>query len=87
MARQKYAVIQENKDIKEPRKVTFDVIYADFRRRHPNLSREVVHWKPLNTLKIKIYMSDGMIIVYDYWTHRATICSANWRRDHLSLCD
>lgn len=89
MAGKKGYVIQESAAVmsEEARipKVTFDAIYKDFRRRHPNLAKEVIHWKPRDVLKITIYMSDGMIIIYDYYEHRATICSANWKRDHLSI--
>ena len=68
-------------------KVTFDNIYADFRRRHPNLKKEVIHWKPYNYLKIKVYLFDGMILIYDYWNHIATVCKENWKRDHFRPSD
>lgn len=68
-------------------KITFDDIYSDFRRRHPNLRKEVIHWKPYDYLKIKVYLFDGMILVHDYWTHVATVCKENWKRDHFRPSD
>lgn len=68
-------------------KVTFDSIYSDFRRRHPNLRKEVIHWKPYDYLKIKVYLFDGMILVYDYWSHTATVSKANWKRDGFRPSD
>ena len=66
-------------------KLTFDMIYADFRRRHPHLSKEVYHWRPSDYMEIQVFLSDGMILRYSYWDHKATICKANWRRDGISL--
>lgn len=85
MVNKKKNVNKLGKPIRDKGKVTFDAIYKDFRRRHPHLAKEIIHWKPHDVLKIKIFMFDGMIIIYDYWDHRATICSANWKRDHLPL--
>ena len=66
-------------------KLTFEMIYKDFRTRHPHMAKEVVHWRPNDYMEIRIFLDDGMILRYSYWDHKATICKENWRRDNLSL--
>ena len=52
-------------------KVTWGMIFDDFKRRHPRLSKSVRQWKPWNYLTIVIDMTDGTRMLYDYYTHKA----------------
>lgn len=47
-------------------KVTWEDIYADFKRRFPKLSKLSVRYIPYGYLTILIYFSDGGKIIYDY---------------------
>lgn len=53
-------------------KITWNKIHKDFKQRHPNLSKEVIHWQPYAYATIKLWMKDGSKIVYNYDNHRAT---------------
>lgn len=53
-------------------KITWSEIYSDFRRRHPNLSKGVLDYRPHDYLTIKIIFRDGSEMVYDYDSKRAT---------------
>ena len=47
-------------------KVTWRSIYDDFVRRHPNLSKEVIHWRPHTYATILLICKDGKRILYNY---------------------
>lgn len=53
-------------------KVTFTDIYKDFKARLPNLSKEVVYWKPSGYLSIQVVFKDGSQMVYDYLYKKAS---------------
>lgn len=56
----------------KPKKITWEVIYKDFRRRHPTLKKEVLHWRPHSYSTIILYLKDGSRMLYDYDFSRAT---------------
>lgn len=60
-------------------KITWNKIFKDFKRRHPNLSKNVSYWRPFDYATIIIYLKDGMIITYNYDEHRAYILSTRWK--------
>ena len=47
------------------------MIYMDFKRRHPNLSKTTPCYRPYGYAEILIYCNDGSKIVYNYDTRRA----------------
>lgn len=51
------------------KKITWDVIYKDFKQRHPILSKQVLRWWPVDYLTIQIKLKDGSELVYYYWDH------------------
>lgn len=53
------------------KKVTWEMIFKDFKSRHPNLQKEVTYWRPRDYLTIELWMDDGSTMSYDYRTHRA----------------
>lgn len=55
------------------KKITWTVIFEDFERRHPNLSKKVASWCSHDYATILIYMTDGMRLVYNYDTKMAVI--------------
>lgn len=57
-----------NKEKKERKrhKVTWRMIYEDFKQRYPNLKKEVTYWKPLEFATIELWLKDGDRMKYDY---------------------
>ena len=57
-----------NKEKKERKhhKITWRMIYEDFKRRYPNLKKEVTYWKPLEFATIELWLKDGDRMKYDY---------------------
>ena len=55
----------ENNYVKH-RKITWKVIYEDFKQRYPNLKKEVTYWKPLEFATIELWLKDGDRMKYDY---------------------
>lgn len=47
-------------------KVTWDSIFQDFERRHPNLAKMVTRYRPSGFLKILVFFSDGSKMAYDF---------------------
>lgn len=52
-------------------KATWDNIYKDFRRRHPNLRKDVIHHEPYSYATIKLVLKDGKKMIYNYDTKMA----------------
>lgn len=61
---------KNTKEVK-PVKITWEMIYKDFKQRHPNLSKEVRRWNPLNFATIELHLKDGTRMSYDYDLHQA----------------
>lgn len=61
------------------KKITWDVIYEDFKFRHPNLSKRVVHWHSHDYATILVYLEDGMRLTYNYDAKKAVILGADWK--------
>ena len=58
--------MQKSKKEVNARKITWDVIYRDFRRRYPNLSKEVIHWQPHSYATIEIELKDDSKLLFNY---------------------
>lgn len=52
-------------------KVTWNDIYKDFRRRHPNLAKQVCGWRPYGYAQVWIRLKNGSELVHDYDLHIA----------------
>ena len=48
------------------KKVTWDTVFKDFKRRHPNLAKMVTRYRPYKFLTILIYFCDGSKMAYDF---------------------
>jgi hypothetical protein len=64
---------QVKKTVK-PKKITWEIIYKDFRRRHPTLKKEVTYWRPHDYATIMLYLKDGTKMLYNYDYSRAVFC-------------
>ena len=49
-----------------PKKITWDVIYRDFRRHFPNLKKMVIDWRPYDYAMIVVTLKDKRHLTYDY---------------------
>lgn len=47
-------------------KVTWEMIYEDFKKKYPQFSQHSYHFEPYDFAKIKVYLEDGIKFVYDY---------------------
>ena len=47
-------------------KITWDIIYKDFRSRYPTLRKRVIGWQPYGYLTILLICDDQVKLVYDY---------------------
>lgn len=56
---------------KNERKITWCDIYKDFKKRHPNLKKEVAYWVPHDYATIKLKLKDGTSMLYNYDDHMA----------------
>ena len=56
-------------------KTTWDMIFSDFKQRHPNLARKIIYWEPHSPATIFIRFDDIMTITYNYDTHKVVILS------------
>lgn len=60
------------------KKITWNVIYKDFKSRHPSLRKEVVYWRPYDYATILLYMSDGRYATYNYDRRAVRFLSGTW---------
>ena len=51
-------------------KVTWRKVYADFKKRHPNLSKKSACFCPYDYAEILVYLKDGTKLSYNYDTRR-----------------
>ena len=56
------------------KKITWEVIFDDFKQRHPNLAKRINRYNSYGYATIQIYLDDGMKLIYNYDTKRATFC-------------
>lgn len=63
------------------KKITWEVIYKDFRQRHPNMKKLVTYWRPYSYATIKLYFNDGMLAIYNYDNKKATFLKERWIKD------
>ena len=51
-------------------KITWQMIYKEFRFKHPRLRGEVLDWRPHGYLTISVTLKDGTKMIYDYLQKR-----------------
>lgn len=56
-------------------RLTWDMVFKDFKNRHPKLAEDVTLWFAYDVGQIEIHLIGGMELIYDYDLHKATICS------------
>ncbi|GHU53552.1 hypothetical protein AGMMS49975_11910 [Clostridia bacterium] len=49
-----------------PSTITWANIYKEFRKNCPNYSKKAIHYEPNGFLEIRIFMTDGTKMTYDY---------------------
>ena len=47
-------------------KITWEVIFQEFKSRYPKLSKSVSHWNPYNYAEILITLKDNTKLIYNY---------------------
>lgn len=52
------------------KKITWQSVYDDFKKRYPNFKKQVMHWQPYDFLTIMLYLDDGNKCIYNYTDHR-----------------
>lgn len=57
---------QDEKKERKRHKITWRMIYEDFKQRYPNLKKEVTYWKPLEFATIELWLKNGNRMKYDY---------------------
>ena len=56
-------------------KVTWNKIFTDFKKRHPNLSRMALDYRSYDYATIMVYLRDGLKLTYNYDSKRARFLS------------
>lgn len=57
------------------KKITWRMIFTDFKKRHPKMSKLVTYWRPYDYSTVLIYLKGGMKLIYNYDDKRARIIS------------
>lgn len=65
-------------------KITWKMIFEDFKLHHPKLADRIIHWRPDNYLTIIVYTEDGLEIKYEYWVHRSTVLRCDLTNGRVS---
>lgn len=60
------------------KKITWNVIYNDFKSRHPNLKKEVVYWRPHDYATILLYLKAGRYATYNYDKREVRFLGGTW---------
>ena len=65
----------KNKD--KPIKITWEYIYSDFKKLYPNLSKDVVDYRPYDYATIILFLNDGVKLIYNYDEKKAYFLKDN----------
>ena len=76
---EQYEEMTGTKIIPRNRKVTWNTIREDFKKYYPRQSKRVCEWRPHSYATIKLWTRDGLVMLYNYDEHRATILSDECR--------
>ena len=56
------------------KKVTWKDVYDEFKQKYPNLAKLVMHYEPYKFATIKLFLPEGVTMVYDYDEKKAVMC-------------
>lgn len=57
------------------------IVFKKFRKIYPKLSKQVVHFYPVNLLTIIVYLEDGSKLSFDYDYERAVRLKDRWKKE------
>lgn len=57
------------------KKITWNMIYRDFKTRFSEMNKEVMHWCPYDFATIVLWMKDGRRALYNYDNQTVTFVS------------
>lgn len=63
------------------KKITWKMVYSDFRLRFPNFKKQAIHWQPYDYMTIVLHLKDGGRCTYCYLDRKITFLK-NERSDH-----
>ena len=46
-------------------KISWKMLYKDFRKTFPKLASHAIYWKPYDWMKIEVYFDEGEHFIYD----------------------
>ena len=52
-------------------KVTWNIIFNEFKSRHPSLARQVMDYRPKGQMEIMVWLHDGRELIYNYLSKKA----------------
>lgn len=55
------------------KKVTWNDVYKDFRKRHPKMRKHTVGFQPYDFAEVVVYIDDGRKLIYNYDTKRSRL--------------
>lgn len=61
-------------------RVTHRMIYDSFRQVYPSFKKDVWYWYPYDEGSIVVYLKDGPMLLYSYFSRRAKFIGT-WRKD------
>lgn len=53
--------------------VTPELVFGDFKMRHPTLAKHIVKWKMRGVYIVRVWLTNDMILDHDYREHAAVI--------------
>lgn len=62
------------------KKITWNMVFADFKRNHSKLRKEVTYWCPYDYLTIELYFKDGRKAKYTYFDHKVVWSDERWMK-------
>lgn len=62
------------------RKVTWRMIFTEFKEKYPTLRKRVWHWCPYGYLTIVLHLDNGDRITYDYLNKKIDFLPEGWKK-------
>lgn len=67
------------------RKLTYQGIYRQFRKKFPNTAKEVFHWKAKDIMQIWLYFKDGTLGYYSYLLQEVYRNQGRWEPERIHV--
>lgn len=61
------------------KKITWKMLYDEFRKNHPELGKKTVYHRPYDFMTILIYVDDGTMGIYDGLKHHFEFIDKKWK--------